>query len=120
MFRITILLFFLTNSLNAQFPSTLQVDAKGTLFKSSKTLIGAKYKIRVEGTFSILPQFSDCKGFDATYVYEAPKEEIDNFRWPPEEIDFLGNKIEIFKLPKWVGDPTLYQFPPPKYFKTCN
>lgn len=101
----------------AQFPVSIEVRSNGQIFQSPNTKVGAKYSIIVEGTFSIWPQFTDCRGFDGAYVYEAPKEEIDGLRWPPEYIDVLGIKIEIFKLPKWVGDTTLYQFPPPNISK---
>lgn len=85
---------FYSASSFAQFPLTLEVDSKGNIFQSPNTKVGAKYIYRFEGTFSIWPQFTDCRGFDGAYVYEAPKEEVDGLRWPPETIEVLGNQIE--------------------------
>jgi hypothetical protein len=32
------------------------------------------------------PQFVDCHGVDASYVYDVPPEEINSLKWPPDTI----------------------------------
>jgi hypothetical protein len=97
-----------TGSLWAQFPVKLDVGSNGAISYSPATKLGAVYRITVSGTYSMWPQFADCHGVDGAYVYDVPQEEIDNFRWPPPDI--FG--IPFVELPHWVGDPTVYAFPP--------
>ncbi len=94
--------------LPAQFPVNISINSKGTLSATPSTKTNAVYRITVEGTYSMWPQYSDCHGVDGAYVYDVPQEEIDNFRWPPEKI--FG--IPFVELPHWVGDPQSYSFPP--------
>jgi Mg-chelatase subunit ChlD len=96
-------------SLFAQFPITLKLDARsGTPVLSPPTKQGYRYRITVSGTYSQWPQFSDCKGVDAVWIYDVPQEEIDGLRWPPEEL----NGVPFVQIPHWVGDTTEYAFPP--------
>lgn len=95
--------------LAAQFPVTLTLQARDAqVVQSPPTRPDARYRITVEGTYSQWPQFSDCHGVDAIWVYDVPQEEIDAFRWPPKQV-FGRPFVEI---PHWVGDSTTYRFPP--------
>lgn len=110
-YTITLFLLLLAISaaeLQAQFPVTISINSKGSFSPSPVTKTNAVYRITVEGTYSMWPQFNDCHGVDGAYVYEVPQEEIDNFRWPPPDI--FG--IPFVELPHWVGDPKTYSFPP--------
>jgi hypothetical protein len=110
-----LLSFLITFNLNAQVKyQTVKLLPDGNIVLSDSTVKGHLYNITVEGTYSMWPQFTDCHGVDAVYVYEAPQEEIDNFRWPPEKVTIGGVDIEIFPLPHWVGDPKVYELPPPE------
>lgn len=51
---------------------------------------------------------NDSTGIDGAYIYKAPKNELDNLRWPPEKITFNSNTYDVCVLPKWVGDTTTY------------
>lgn len=96
-------------SLYAQFPVTLQLEARsGGILTSPPTKRDARYRITVSGSYAQWPQFPDCHGVDAVWVYDVPKEEIDAYRWPPASI--LGTPFVT--LPHWVGDSTVYAFPP--------
>ena len=96
-------------SLQAQFPVTLQLNARsGDVITTPPTKSNARYRITVTGTYSQWPQFTDCHGVDAAWVYDVPKEEIDAYRWPPATI--LGTPFVT--IPHWVGDSTAYAFPP--------
>ncbi len=112
--RITILILFVfsANVLFAQFPIKIEVNSDGSISESPVTKEGVKYIITITGTYSMWPQFEDCHGADAGYVYDVPQEEIDNLRWPPEYIEVGGFKIELVKLPHWVGDPKVWSIPP--------
>lgn len=93
----------------AQFPVTLTLDARNPgVVASPPTRPGFTYRITVSGTYSQWPQFTDCHGVDAVWVYDVPQQEIDAFRWPPKEI--LGRPF--VSIPHWVGDTTKYGFPP--------
>ncbi len=93
----------------AQFPFTTRLDAtSGIAISSPPTRPTATYRITVEGTYSQWPQFTDCHGVDAAWVYDVPQEEIDAFRWPPKRI-LTSPFVEI---PHWVGDSTVWAFPP--------
>jgi hypothetical protein len=95
-----------------QFPVSLTLKSDGSITQSPVTATATRYRITVEGTYSMWPQFTDCHGVDAAYVYEVPKEEIDNWRWPPEQIDLGGGVVLKFvALPHWVGDDKLWAFP---------
>jgi len=72
------------------------------------TRSGARYRITVQGSYSQWPQFANCRGVDAVWVYDVPQEEIDAFRWPPRKV--LGTTF--VEIPHWVGDSTVYAFPP--------
>lgn len=97
------------STLHAQFPVTLQLDARsGSILTTPPTKSNARYRITVTGTYSQWPQFTDCHGVDAAWVYDVPKEEIDAYRWPPASI--LGTPFVT--IPHWVGDSTIYAFPP--------
>lgn len=93
----------------AQFPVTLQLPAgSGQPVLSPPTRSDARYRITVTGTYSQWPQFADCRGVDAVWVYDVPQEEIDAYRWPPKTV--LGRPF--VEIPHWVGDSTRYGFPP--------
>ncbi|MBK6291718.1 MAG: VWA domain-containing protein [Ignavibacteria bacterium] len=93
----------------AQFPVTLTLDARSAdPVVTPPTRSDARYRITVSGTYSQWPQFADCHGVDAVWVYDVPQEEIDAFRWPPKQI--LGQPF--VEIPHWVGDSTNYSFPP--------
>lgn len=111
-FLIFLTMFFSNSLIANDFPLTIKLQSDGTIHSSSSTDPNKIYIITVEGTYSMWPQFEDCRGVDAAYIYEVPKEEIDNLRWPPEKIIIFGQEIEIFKLPKWVGDPKEWKIPP--------
>ncbi|MCX8054215.1 MAG: VWA domain-containing protein [Ignavibacteria bacterium] len=55
---------------------------------------------------------NECYGVDAAYVYDVPKAEMDNWRWPPDTVVLFGVKFPFFVMPKWVGDPQLFEVPP--------
>ncbi|MBU3742583.1 MAG: VWA domain-containing protein [Candidatus Kapabacteria bacterium] len=96
-------------SAKAQFPVTLNLPAtSGTPVVTPPTRADARYRITVSGTYSQWPQFSDCHGVDAVWVYDVPQEEIDALRWPPKT--FMGRPF--VEIPHWVGDSTVYGFPP--------
>ncbi len=95
-----------------QYPMRIELPSDGSIWESAITDTSKTYIIEVQGTYSMWSQFTECYGVDAAYVYDVPKEEIDNLRWPPQEIEVLGTKIEICKLPHWVGDPYEYTIPP--------
>ncbi len=104
-----LLLSFAASPLVAQFPVTLTLDARsGDVLQSPPTRTDARYRITVSGTYSQWPQFADCHGVDAVWVYDVPQEEIDAFRWPPSSL--LGSPFVT--IPHWVGDSTTYSFPP--------
>ena len=93
----------------AQFPVTLNLSAaSGSAVETPATRTDARYRITVQGTYSQWPQFADCHGVDAVWVYDVPQEEVDALRWPPTEI--LGRPFVA--IPHWVGDSTTYAFPP--------
>ena len=83
--------------LRAQSPEHLSLPADGSKIFSAPTDAGIRYRITVEGTYSMWPQFKDCHGVDAVYVYDVPQAEYDAFRWPPKS---------LVPIPHWVGDPT--------------
>jgi hypothetical protein len=102
-------MLFAGETARAQFPVTLSLDARNPLVVASPpTRPGFTYRITVSGTYSQWPQFADCHGVDAVWVYDVPQEEIDAFRWPPKEI--MGRPFVA--IPHWVGDTTKYGFPP--------
>lgn len=104
-----VLLTALSLPAGAQFPVTLTLDSRSAEpVLSPPTRPNARYRITVQGRYSQWPQFSDCRGVDAVWVYEVPQEEIDAFRWPPSSI--LGRPF--VEIPHWVGDSTRYVFPP--------
>src|SRR5512146_1646775 len=70
----------------AQFPATLTLPSNGAVVSSPVTSPATRYRITVEGSYSMWPQFLDCHGVDGAYVYDVPQEEIDAYRWPPETI----------------------------------
>lgn len=93
----------------AQFPVTLTLDARSAdVVQCPPTRADARYRITVQGTYSQWPQFTDCHGVDAVWVYDVPQEEIDAFRWPPKQV--LGRPF--VEIPHWVGDSTSYKIPP--------
>ncbi len=96
----------------SQFPANLKVNSDGTISNSPTTVEGKRYRITVEGTYSMWPQFTDCRGVDAAYVYEVPQEEIDAYRWPPQVIQLGPVSIPFVEIPHWVGDSKVWQFPP--------
>ena len=114
---ILIMCFFQSIQLLSQ--ETIIVSAtNGNIHFTSDTEDGVEYLITVEGTYSMWPQFNagneyGCTGVDAAYIYKAPKEEIDDLRWPPDSINVpLIGKIAILPLPNWVGDDRIYELPP--------
>jgi len=110
---IFILAFFIFSfSLLATEKITLKPD--GVPVYSQPTDTGKKYLITIEGTYSMWPQFTDCHGVDAVYVYDVPQEEIDQFRWPPQKIKVGNLEIPFVELPHWVGDDKTWDFPPPQ------
>lgn len=93
----------------AQFPATLKLSARNAgVVNSPITRSDARYRLTVSGTYSQWPQFPDCHGVDAVWVYDVPQQEIDAYRWPPKTI--LG--APFVEIPNWVGDSTVYSFPP--------
>ena len=90
----------------------IEVTATGQEFQSTTTEVGKTYRITVEGTYSMWPQYQDCHGVDAVYIYDVPQEEIDAFRWPPEKIKIGSFEVPFVELPHWVGDEKLWTFPP--------
>jgi Mg-chelatase subunit ChlD len=110
---IFILAFFIFSfSLLATEKITLKPD--GVPVYSQPTDTGKKYLITIEGTYTMWPQFTDCHGVDAVYVYDVPQEEIDQFRWPPQKIKVGNLEIPFVELPHWVGDDKAWDFPPPQ------
>lgn len=105
----TIVGTFCPTTTRAQFPVTLTVSARsGDVFTTPITRTDARYRITVRGTYSQWPQFVNCGGVDAVWVYDVPQEEIDAFRWPAKTM--LGRPF--VDIPHWVGDSTVYAFPP--------
>lgn len=95
--------------MQAQFPVTLTLNARSAdAVVTPPTRSDARYRITVRGTYSQWPQFTDCHGVDAVWVYDVPQEEIDAYRWPPKKV--LGTTF--VEIPHWVGDSTEYAFPP--------
>ncbi len=95
--------------LQAQFPVTLTLNARSAdAVVTPPTRSDARYRITVRGTYSQWPQFTDCHGVDAVWVYDVPQEEIDAYRWPPKKV--LGTTF--VEIPHWVGDSSVYAFPP--------
>jgi hypothetical protein len=104
-----IALCLLSISAQAQFPVTLTLPSGSpAAVVSPPTRPDARYRVTVSGTYSQWPQFKDCHGVDAVWVYDVPQEEIDAFRWPPQKV--LGTTF--VEIPHWVGDSTIYAFPP--------
>ncbi len=104
-----ILLVCVWSEVHAQFPARITLNAaSGDVKTSPQTMIGKKYRITVQGQYSQWTGFSDCHGVDAVWVYDVPQEEYDNFKFPPKSI--LGQPF--VSIPHWVGDTTLYAFPP--------
>ncbi len=106
------LLFTFSLKLYTQKIETLTIPPDGSIIKSQITDTNATYTITIEGTYSMWPQFTDCHGVDAAYVYDVPQEEIDNFRWPPQKITVGNLVIPFVELPHWVGDDKVWRFPP--------
>jgi hypothetical protein len=103
------------SDLNSQnFPFKVILNANSpTIISSPVTKNNSRYKIIVEGTYSMWPQYTNCHGVDASYVYDVPQAEIDAFRWPDDtlNIPFVG-KFPFYILPHWVGDNKNFQVPP--------
>ncbi len=95
----------------AQFPVALTLRSDGSLVQSPVTSASTRYRITVEGSYSMWPQFQDCHGVDAAYVYDVPQEEIDAWRWPPETITIGTTTIPFVEIPHWVGDTRTWSFP---------
>lgn len=102
-FIIVILFFSSSFTALAQFPVSLNLKSDGSTVSSPTTQLNKRYRITVDGTYSMWPQFPDCHGVDAAYVWDVPQEEIDKFSWPP---------VILVPLPHWVGDNTVWAFPP--------
>jgi|NOAtaT_6_FD_contig_111_503576_length_6961_multi_4_in_0_out_0_7 hypothetical protein len=99
----------LGQDLQAQFPVKLTLSSRSAdAVVTPPTRSGARYRITVQGSYSQWPQFANCRGVDAVWVYDVPQEEIDAFRWPPRKV--LGTTF--VEIPHWVGDSTVYAFPP--------
>lgn len=95
--------------LQAQFPVKLTLNARSAdAVVTPPTRSDARYRITVQGTYAQWPQFTECHGVDAVWVYDVPQEEIDAFRWPPKKV--LGTTF--VEIPHWVGDSSVYAFPP--------
>lgn len=110
-----ILLLIINSCLvSAQFPAKITLNSNGEIQKSAITQSGKKYRITIEGTYSMWPEFSDCHGVDAAYVYDVPQKEIDDLKWPPKEIKIGPLKIPFVEIPHWVGDDKVWAFPPPQ------
>jgi hypothetical protein len=106
---VLIALCFLSAPAQAQFPITLTLPSGSPdAVVTPPTRSDARYRVTVRGTYSQWPQFKDCHGVDAVWVYDVPQEEIDAFRWPPQKV--LGSTF--VEIPHWVGDSTIYAFPP--------
>ncbi len=102
-------LCLLGEDLQAQFPVKLTLSSRSAdAVVTPPTRSGARYRITVQGSYSQWPQFANCRGVDAVWVYDVPQEEIDAFRWPPRKV--LGTTF--VEIPHWVGDSTVYAFPP--------
>lgn len=97
----------------AQFPKTYSVPATGAKISTAKTDSTKLYRLTVTGVYSMWPQFTDCHGVDAAYVYDVPQEEIDNLRWPPPVIRIGTLEIPFVAIPHWVGDDYVWAFPTP-------
>ncbi|MCX6148676.1 MAG: VWA domain-containing protein [Candidatus Kapabacteria bacterium] len=113
-FSLIVLLAFTYNSNAQNFPFKAKLLANSpSIISTPTTKKDARYKIIVEGTYSMWPQYSDCHGVDAVYVYDVPQVEIDAYRWPDDtlNIPFVG-KIPFYTLPHWVGDDKNFQVPP--------
>ncbi len=92
-------------TINAFSQSTerIAVPADGCIRTSLITVPSQRYRITVEGTYSMWPQFTDCHGVDGAYVYDVPQEELNTLRWPPSQ---------LVSMPHWVGDPAEWSFGP--------
>ncbi|MBU3680052.1 MAG: VWA domain-containing protein [Candidatus Kapabacteria bacterium] len=102
-------LCLVTSALQAQFPVTRTLSSRSPdAVVTPPTRPNARYRVTVRGTYSQWPQFTDCRGVDAVWVYDVPQAEIDAFRWPPRRV--LG--APFVEIPHWVGDSTVYAFPP--------
>lgn len=109
-----LILLVLTHGIMAQKVQNLEIPSDGRIVLSEPTDINKTYIITVQGTYSMWPRegTNKCYGVDAAYVYDVPKAEMDNWRWPPDTIVVFGVKIPFFVLPKWVGDPEVFEVPP--------
>jgi len=92
------------------------VKSDGKVYQSKPTKEKFLYRITVEGTYSMWPQFPDCHGVDGIYVYDVPQEEIDAMRWPPKSFKLLDVEIPFVEIPHWLGDEKLWSFPPKEIF----
>jgi hypothetical protein len=107
--NVVAILCLLTSALQAQFPVTRVLNSRSAdAVETPPTRTNARYRVTVRGTYSQWPQFGDCHGVDAVWVYDVPQEEIDAYRWPPRRV--LGTTF--VEIPHWVGDSTVYAFPP--------
>ena len=101
--------FFSTSNIIAQAKKDYIVRANsfGNKILTDTLIKGKRYRIIVQGTYSMWNTI-DSSGIDGAYIYKAPKDELDNLRWPPEKITFNSNTYDVCVLPKWVGDTTDY------------
>ena len=110
---LSVLVFFLLSvSSYGQVTEKLDLISDGNIFLSQPTKANDLYRITVEGTYSMWPQYADCHGVDGLYVYDVPQEEIDAFRWPPKSFKIANIEVPFVEIPHWVGDEKLYSFPP--------
>lgn len=97
--KLAICTLLLPGVLFAQFPQTLNLDARdGRVVYSNQTRASVLYTITIEGTYSMWPQY-DARGVDASYVYDVPAAILAELKWPPPS---------LLPLPVWVGDSTAF------------
>lgn len=97
------------SSLRAQqTPWTVQVPSNtGQAVQTPVTDSTKTYVITISGTYSLWPEFTDCTGADALYVYNAPASVIAAGRFPAA----TQEGKPFFVLPRWFGDTTEYSYP---------
>ncbi len=98
-----LVLLLVSVSLYGQIVDTiLTVKPDGTIYQTKPTEDGHTYRITVEGTYSMWPEFTDCHGVDAVYIYDVPETLRKSGKWP---------EFSTFSNPHWVGDDSLWKAP---------